>query len=51
VKINVPVNTTATLYLDAIQAIREADSLIFTNDDKSYKAEAGSGEYTVSFTL
>ncbi|VBB07186.1 bacterial alpha-l-rhamnosidase [Lucifera butyrica] len=51
IKINVPVNTTATLYLADVDNITDSEGLAFEKYDRSYKASTGSGEYTINFTL
>ena len=45
----VPANTTATLCLDGAEEVVEADGLEFVKADGCMTAEAGSGEYTVTF--
>ena len=48
-KVNVPVNTTATICLDGAGEIKDSDGLTFAEGEGCMKAEAGSGEYTVTF--
>ena len=48
--IYIPANTTATVCLDEAKEVTEADGLIFACCDGVLKAEAGSGEYVVTFS-
>ncbi len=47
--VTVPVNTTATICLDGAKTVTDADGLAFADDGSGMKAEAGSGEYCISF--
>lgn len=51
VDITVPVNTTASLYLDDVKNISDANDLLFEKTAKGYKTEVGSGEYHIKFVL
>ena len=45
----VPVNTTASICLDEAKEVLDSDGLSFAVADGVMKAEAGSGEYTITF--
>lgn len=47
--VSVPVNTTATICLDGAKEVKDADGLSFTAGEDCMKAEAGSGEYCITF--
>lgn len=49
ITIEVPHNTTATLYLDDAKEIVEADGLLFEVQQNGFVAQVGSGEYRVRF--
>ena len=49
VQVNIPVNTTATIRLDASQVV-EADGLDFSQQGETWAAEAGSGKYNIVIT-
>ncbi|MDO4272980.1 MAG: family 78 glycoside hydrolase catalytic domain [Eubacteriales bacterium] len=48
-RVSVPVNTTATICLDNAKEVKDSDGLNFAVVDGVMKAEAGSGEYTITF--
>jgi len=48
-KLNIPVNTTATIYLEQCDEILESDNLTFLIKDKVCQAKTGSGCYTIKY--
>lgn len=48
-KFDIPVNTTATIYLDGCESLAEADGLHFSEVDGQYQADAGSGHYEIKY--
>lgn len=48
--LQIPANTTATLYLEDVSHITEADSLLFTQVKEQQIAEMKSGSYTIVFS-
>ncbi len=50
-RVTVPANTTATIRLLDGASLIDGDALTFTKREDILEAEAGSGVYTVSYTL
>lgn len=51
ITVKIPANTTASVRLDQAKQVLDADGLLFAEKDGYWEAEAGSGEYTVRYSM
>lgn len=50
-KVSIPANTDATIYLSQAKCILDSDGLLFKHSDNGFSANCGSGEYTFRFQI